>query len=1503
MKKKRFLSVLLSVCMVFTMFPMVVTVAGTTSGTAADTLCGGWTTIASTGSNNCYQPFGIAMYEGPATDSDNGHQIGYGYKNVYVADSFSSSYNIIRKWDGSSWSTISGPSGGFGSSLVGAAVNQNEDIFIACAGALTSKAIWKYDSSTAAWTDITAGHQFQNIRGIAVSGNTPIVLNMNGGTPEIAVYELNTAGEWSEGAADTTGISNFDPVAIALPYDKDIYDIYLLDSNGKIYKCVPHGTFANPTFTLSLVATAPDGSGYSGLTVLPEGTQSNGYDFYVTNSSNKCVEAILRSGSSNPSSWEKMQYGTSNQFNSPAGIAVNCDGNMYVADNYLTGGNQCDSKIAAHSSIPAQLVWSTQPGGGITGGTLSQQPVLMLKDKYSKTKTDDSEDQVTVSIASGSGTLNGTTTVTLSSGVATFSDLGITGPGTYTLTANCGGITNISASFTITNSAAAAQSTVTANPASVTADGSSTSTITVTLNDSGGSPVSGKAVSLSQNGGHSAITTISGTTNANGQASFTVKNTKAETVTYTATDKTDNVTVTQTAQVQFAAGSVNAAQSTVAASPQSVTADGSGTSTITVTLKDSNANPVSGKTVALSQNSGGHSTIITVSGTTNASGRATFTVKNATAEAVTYTATDQTDNVTVTQTAQVQFVAGSASKLVFTGAALQGTMGDRAIIGPITVTAEDQNGNVTNVSSDTVVNLSSNTAGTAVFSKTSGGQAVTSITIAAGSNSASFFYGDSKAGTPTITASASGLTSRTQSETITAAPALSVSAESGGSSYTSGAWTKNSVSFDLSDAVQNPDSITYQVSTDNGNSWTDLSSGASGSHGSYTVSTAGTQNLQFRIESVAGSASNIVSYTVNIDTTAPGSVSIGFSTSPFKTVSHFLTLNYFFGDTVTANFSATDSGSGIGHYEYQKVDTGSSLNANGWQTGSSLPISPDYTGTIYVRAVDLAGNVSGYVCDSLAVDKTAPTITANSGKSTLATTDPNASIPVTAQDNGAGIGTVTYQVNGAMHSVDLTGDRYNDVTHTYAFNIGSLPDGNYDVLINAQDNSGNSAATATVHVTKNTQPTVTDVSVTPGTVPLDHGGTQQFTADISGTNLTPSTSGVVWSVSGNKSGGTVIDSSGKLTVAPDESAASLTVTVASNNNRTVSGKAMVTVGTSDQTGFGFSANTISKVCSDAAFAISASGGQGDGAMTYSVTGGSGAVSLSGNTVTPLKAGTAVITATKAADGSFNQATATLTINVGKGTPAITTLPTASQLLGGGLLSGVSLSGGAVSVDGTFAWTDPDTSVSASGSYSVTFTPKDTDDYNTVTCMAPVTVSTVITNGSSGVMVDLSGVTLPDGVTSVTLAGTPQESAGGTKYSVVMKLISSDASLGTLKHLVVYDLELLDQNGNPIEGFTGTITVKIPVPMGMSGGLHVLWYDDGAGRLTDMNATQKDGYLIFETTHFSYYAVAQLETSSASVTNPKTGGGNFPVIPLALLGMGSVTGMVIAKRRKIFRYKK
>ncbi len=119
-----------------------------------------------------------------------------------------------------------------------------------------------------------------------------------------------------------------------------------------------------------------------------------------------------------------------------------------------------------------------------------------------------------------------------------------------------------SAYISVTETAAplvvsASASTVAANPTSVAADNVTTSTITVTLKTSSGLPVPGKAVTLAAGSGSSVITTVSGTTDAGGVATFTVKDGTVEgPITYTATDTTDSIVITQTAQVTFTAPSL-----------------------------------------------------------------------------------------------------------------------------------------------------------------------------------------------------------------------------------------------------------------------------------------------------------------------------------------------------------------------------------------------------------------------------------------------------------------------------------------------------------------------------------------------------------------------------------------------------------------------------------------------------------------------------------------------------------------------------------------------------------------------------------------------------------------------------------------------------------------------------------------------------------------------------------------------------------------------------------
>ncbi|MEX2154943.1 MAG: invasin domain 3-containing protein, partial [Gemmatimonadaceae bacterium] len=221
-----------------------------------------------------------------------------------------------------------------------------------------------------------------------------------------------------------------------------------------------------------------------------------------------------------------------------------------------------------------------------------------------------------------------------------------------------------SATATVGAVSAAQSSVVRTGGTDITANGVATSQITVTVRDAQSNVIPGQTVSLDDGAASSTITAPNGTTsNSAGQVVFTVTNTVAQTATYTAT--VGAVTITPTASVVFVPGPASATTSTVVRTGLSpITANGVASSTIRVTLLDAQSNPVSGRTVTLAR-SGSTSAITPASGTSNGSGQVDFTVTNTTSETVTYSATaNDPGAITITQTAQVQFQAGTASNQI-----------------------------------------------------------------------------------------------------------------------------------------------------------------------------------------------------------------------------------------------------------------------------------------------------------------------------------------------------------------------------------------------------------------------------------------------------------------------------------------------------------------------------------------------------------------------------------------------------------------------------------------------------------------------------------------------------------------------------------------------------------------------------------------------------------------------------------------------------------------------
>jgi hypothetical protein len=90
--------------------------------------------------------------------------------------------------------------------------------------------------------------------------------------------------------------------------------------------------------------------------------------------------------------------------------------------------------IVVGPAAAGKLVIQTQPSATATAGKpFTNQPVLYLEDANGNLETGDNTTQVTVSLASGAGAIQGTTTVTVKGGIATFTDLFDTKAGPITL--------------------------------------------------------------------------------------------------------------------------------------------------------------------------------------------------------------------------------------------------------------------------------------------------------------------------------------------------------------------------------------------------------------------------------------------------------------------------------------------------------------------------------------------------------------------------------------------------------------------------------------------------------------------------------------------------------------------------------------------------------------------------------------------------------------------------------------------------------------------------------------------------------------------------------------------------------------------------------------------------------------------------------------------------------------------------------------------------------------
>jgi hypothetical protein len=359
--------------------------------------------------------------------------------------------------------------------------------------------------------------------------------------------------------------------------------------------------------------------------------------------------------------------------------------------------------ITVTPATASKVVITTQPTTTTAGNTLSAV-VAKVEDQFGNVVTTDNSN-VTIALASGSGTLNGTLTVAAVNGVATFSDLSLNQSGVFTLGISDGGLTGATSSNLTINPAAAAQLLFTTQPVTTVA-GVTLSNVVVTVEDAFGNVVTSdnSNVTIALASGEGALGNTLTVAAVNGVATFSdLVLTTAGEYTLAATDGSlasatssgFSITPAAASKLAFLAGPANGAAGSLG--------------TLTVAMEDAFGNlvtsDVSDVTLAITSGTG------TLLGTTTVAavnGIATFSdLQIQSPDIFQLTASD--GSLTDAVSSNFTITPAAPSQLVITSQPGDNIAGE--ILSTIVVKVEDQFGNVVTSDNSTItLNLASGSA-------------------------------------------------------------------------------------------------------------------------------------------------------------------------------------------------------------------------------------------------------------------------------------------------------------------------------------------------------------------------------------------------------------------------------------------------------------------------------------------------------------------------------------------------------------------------------------------------------------------------------------------------------------------------------------------------------------------------------------------------------------------------------------------------------------------------
>ena len=346
------------------------------------------------------------------------------------------------------------------------------------------------------------------------------------------------------------------------------------------------------------------------------------------------------------------------------------------------------------------------------------------------------------------------------------------------------------------------------------------------------------------------------------------------------------------------------------------------------------------------------------------------------------------------------------------------------------------------------------------------------------------------------------------------------------------------------------------------------------------------------------------------------------------------------------------------------------------------------------------------------------------------------------------------------------------------------------VLTNSNYSLANATATTTVDIAKASAQTLSDITdsfkytVTSGEKAI---GTAGMPADAGTLEYVKGTESKTGSVTVSS---WAVDANGKVTYTlsggAENDTITLPVTIKSTNYADSVVNVKLTLTAKDgQAALNITSGTT--VVYGNTLNLTVSGGSGTGAVTYTVTNGTGEATVSGNVLTATKAGEVTVVATKAGDDDYNEVSSTpVTITISKatptGTPGYTAITTSGKTLGDAALT----VGTITPADGTITWDLGDAqTVSANTAYAWTYTPADTTNYNVLTgTIKPYVVSA---GGGSGSVATYAIVVEDSDNGEITAS--KKSASKGTDITLTVKA-DEGYELDTLK--------VLDKNGDKVK---------------------------------------------------------------------------------------------------------